>query len=69
MSETMSQLKFRARRWPDPHGSHARTLIRDAEDDLAFFSRRHSQKIVEDLRQSLVATEQEMGEVSDDPGS
>lgn len=60
MQETMTQLKARARVWPEPWGSHARELIRDAHFDLALCQRRHMRCVVEDLRQALLTTEQEM---------
>lgn len=60
MQETMTQLKSRAKSWPEPWGSHARELIRDAHFDLAFCQHKHTGRVVEDLHQALLATELEM---------
>lgn len=64
MQETMSQLKTRARSWPEPWGSHARELIRDAHFDLAFCQHKHMVSVMEDLRRALLATELEMQDTS-----
>jgi len=56
----MTQLKARAKTWPEPWGSHARKLIRDAHLDLTLCQRKHMVRVVEDLRQALLATEAEM---------
>lgn len=61
MSETIAQLKQRARGWPGEWGDHARQLIRDAHFDLMLCQRRHIANVVEDLRRALLATEREMG--------
>jgi len=60
----MAQLKARASLWPEPWGSHARELIRDAHFDIALCQRRHMGMVMEDLRQALLATEAEMEEES-----
>lgn len=60
MAETMAQLKRRAKIWPEPWGSHARELMRDAHFDLILCQRQHVASVVEDLRQALLATELEM---------
>ena len=56
VSETMKQLKERAKVWPMPYGEHARELIRDAHYDLARWPNYYLE-INKDLRQALLATE------------
>jgi hypothetical protein len=59
MHETMAALKERARKWPGEWGEQARELCSDEERDLVIWPK-FIKQIVEDLRQSLTALEEEM---------